>query len=62
MRFSDPLFCIEKSAMAIILAVKTRVPCSIFPNPEMMRIPSTALRMLIAGVITPSPIRKEVPI
>jgi len=33
----------------------------VFSNPGIRSVPSTALSMLIAGVITPSPTRRDIP-
>jgi hypothetical protein len=56
-----PFFCIEKRAIAMIAAITIRVLWLIVSNPGIIRIPSTALNILMAGVITPSPKRKEIP-
>ena len=48
--------------IAITLAMRIRGVCFVPSRPGIRRMPSTALRMLIAGVMTPSPTRRDMPI
>ena len=47
--------------MAIIEAIRIIAVFEMPSSPGIKREPSTALSMLMAGVITPSPIRREIP-
>ena len=58
---SEPRACSAKRPTAMTAAMVMRTIWVVFSNPGMRRIPSTAERMLIAGVMTPSPIKREIP-
>ena len=60
--FSVPFFWKEKSTIAINAAIITRILWLIPAFPGISLRPSTAERILIAGVITASPIRSDTPI
>ncbi|OPY35193.1 MAG: hypothetical protein A4E34_00870 [Methanoregula sp. PtaU1.Bin006] len=51
----------EKRQMAISPANIIRNVWGVCSNPGIKRIPSTAERMLMAGVMTPSPMKREIP-
>ena len=56
-----PLLWNAKSTMAMTMAMNTIDSFDRCAKPGMSTAPSTALNMLIAGVITPSPMRSEMP-
>ena len=58
---SVPFFWIEKSRMAMPPAITTREVWFIPSSPLIRSMPSTALRILMAGVMTPSPMMSEMP-
>ncbi len=51
----------RKSPIAMAAAIRRRVNPLVSSNPGIRRMPSTAERMLIAGVMTPSPIKSAIP-
>ena len=59
---SDPRACRAKRPTAITAAMVMRTIWAAFLKPVYEEDPPTADRMLIAGVMTPSPIKREIPI
>ena len=59
--FSVPRAWKVNRKIAITAAISIRRIWAVLSKPGIKRIPSTAERILIAGVITPSPIKSEMP-
>src|SRR4030042_5956067 len=60
--FSVPFLWKINNRIAMNAAMRIRISCLIFSSAGISNDPSTALRILIDGVITPSPMRSDIPI